>query len=133
MHGSVEEDQLRARASTRRRARSVPGGNMDAIKDTCSTAAPQGLNTPATSPTVPFMSRSQAEAVGMLDVQYCCDVGVGSGGRQLGYDTVLRHGYDLVHHREAGQTRTRNRDRTSATRSDTASNATSSSDGCRST
>ena len=36
----------------------------------------------------------------MLDIQYCCDVWVSYRGRQLGYDTVLRHGYDLVHHQE---------------------------------
>jgi hypothetical protein len=50
--------------------------------------------------TVPFMSREQAEAIGMLDVQYSCDVWVSYRGRQLGYETVLVHGYDLVHHQE---------------------------------
>ena len=50
--------------------------------------------------TVPFMSASQAEAIGMLDIQYSCDVWVSYRGRQLGYETVLRHGYDLVHHQE---------------------------------
>ena len=49
---------------------------------------------------VPFLSRYQAEVIGMLDIQYSCDVWVSYRGRQLGYETVLRHGYDLVHHQE---------------------------------
>ena len=50
--------------------------------------------------TVPFMSAKQAEKIGMLDIQYCCDVWVSYRGRQLGYETVLRHRYDLVHYQE---------------------------------
>jgi glycosyltransferase involved in cell wall biosynthesis len=50
--------------------------------------------------TVPFMSREQADAIGMIPVHYCSDVWVSYRGRQLGYETVLRHGYDLIHHRE---------------------------------
>lgn len=48
--------------------------------------------------TVPFCSREQIEAIGMIPTQYCCDVWVSYRGRQLGYETVLRHGYDLIHH-----------------------------------
>lgn len=50
--------------------------------------------------TVPFMSAKQAEMIGMVDLQYACDVWVSYRGRQLGYETVLAHGYDLVHHYE---------------------------------
>lgn len=50
--------------------------------------------------TVPFMSRGQAERIGMIDTQYACDVWVSYRGRQLGLETVLRHGYDLVHYQE---------------------------------
>jgi hypothetical protein len=50
--------------------------------------------------TVPFCSREQIEAIGMVPIHYGSDVWVSYRGRQLGYETVLRHGYDLVHHRE---------------------------------
>lgn len=50
--------------------------------------------------TVPFMSREQVEAIGILPTHYGCDVWVSHRGRQLGYETVLVHGYDLVHHQE---------------------------------
>ena len=36
----------------------------------------------------------------MIPTQYCCDVWVSYRGRQLGYETVLRHGFDLIHHQE---------------------------------
>jgi hypothetical protein len=48
--------------------------------------------------TVPFMSREQAERIDMIETQYACDVWVSYRGRQLGYETVLVHGYDLIHH-----------------------------------
>lgn len=48
--------------------------------------------------TVPFASREQIDRIGMLEVQYSCDVWVSYRGRQLGYETVLCHGYDLIHH-----------------------------------
>jgi hypothetical protein len=50
--------------------------------------------------TVPFCSREQIDAIGMVDTQYGCDMYVSHRGRQLGWDTVLVHGYDLVHHQE---------------------------------
>lgn len=50
--------------------------------------------------TVPFLNRRQAEQIGMIDTQYCCDVWVSYRGRQLGYQTVLCHGYDLMHYQE---------------------------------
>lgn len=50
--------------------------------------------------TVPFVSREQIERIGMLDVQYACDTWISYRGRQLGYETVLRHGWDLVHYQE---------------------------------
>ena len=59
---------------------------------------PQKDWTPVEYSTVPFLSREQAEAIGMLDVHYGSDVWVSLRGRQLGYETVLRHGYDVVHY-----------------------------------
>lgn len=47
---------------------------------------------------IPFMSREQSERIGMLPVQYAGDVWVSYRGRQLGYETVLRHGFDIKHH-----------------------------------
>lgn len=49
---------------------------------------------------VPFMSREQVERIGMLPVHYGSDVWVSYRGRQLGYETVLVHGFDLIHHQE---------------------------------
>ncbi len=56
--------------------------------------------TPVDFTTVPFASREQIDRIGMIATQYGCDVWVSHRGRQLGYETVLRHGYDLVHHQE---------------------------------
>lgn len=50
--------------------------------------------------TIPFMSAKQADEIGMLDVHYASDVWVSYRGRQLGYPTVLRHGFDVMHHGE---------------------------------
>lgn len=50
--------------------------------------------------TVPFLSWEQWEQIGMLDVHYCSDAWVSHRGRQLGYETVLRHDYRIVHHTE---------------------------------
>lgn len=48
--------------------------------------------------TVPFLSWGQWEQIGMLDVHYSSDVWVSERGRQLGYETILRHAYQLTHH-----------------------------------
>lgn len=48
--------------------------------------------------TVPFLSWEQWQRIGMLDVHYASDLWVSEYGRQLGYPTVLRHGYEIVHH-----------------------------------
>lgn len=61
---------------------------------------PQKDGRPVDYTTVPFMSAKQAEAIGMLPVHYASDVWVSYRGRQLGYPTVLRHGFDIIHHRE---------------------------------
>lgn len=50
--------------------------------------------------TVPFLSREQIDRIGMIPTQYACDTWVSHRGRQLGYETVLRHGYDFIHHQE---------------------------------
>ncbi len=50
--------------------------------------------------TVPFLSREQIDAIGMLPTQYAGDVWVSYRGRQLGYETVLRHGYEVRHWQE---------------------------------
>lgn len=50
--------------------------------------------------TVPFMSREQVDAIGMIPTQYACDTWASYRGRQLGYETVLRHGYDFIHYQE---------------------------------
>ncbi len=50
--------------------------------------------------TIPFLSREQIDAIGMLPTQYAGDVWVSYRGRQLGFETVLRHGYEVRHWQE---------------------------------
>jgi hypothetical protein len=47
--------------------------------------------------TIPFASREMIDEIGMLEIHYSSDVWVSYRGRQLGYKTVLRHGYDVRH------------------------------------
>jgi hypothetical protein len=73
------------------------GGDMEAIAHTIN--RPQKDGTPVDYTTIPFMSREQADAIGMVaDAHYATDVFVSYRGRQLGYETVLRHGFDVLHH-----------------------------------
>lgn len=76
------------------------GGDMDAYAHII--CRPQKDETPVDYTTIPFMSAKQAEEIGMLgDLHYCTDVWVSYRGRQLGYETVLRHGFDVRHWHEA--------------------------------
>jgi hypothetical protein len=61
---------------------------------------PQKDGTEVDYTTIPFMSSEQAEQIGMIDVHYASDVWVSYRGRQFGYPTVLRHGFDVIHHGE---------------------------------
>lgn len=47
---------------------------------------------------VPFLSREQADAIGMIDAHYKSDVYVSHRGRQLGYETVVRIPYAFKHY-----------------------------------
>lgn len=47
---------------------------------------------------MPFGSRAQIEAIGMIAAHYMTDVYWSHRGKQLGYDTVLRHDFRLIHH-----------------------------------
>jgi hypothetical protein len=75
------------------------GGDMNAFCHIIS--RPQRDWTPVDYTTVPFLSREHIDAIGMLEVHYASDVWVSYRGRQLGIESVLRHGFDIVHHREA--------------------------------
>ncbi len=75
------------------------GGDMDAWHHTIS--RPQRDRKPVDYTTIPFLSREWAEQIGMPeDLHYCCDVWVSYRARQLGIATILRHGYEIVHHQE---------------------------------
>lgn len=50
--------------------------------------------------TIPFLSRKAIDEIGMLEVHYGSDVWVSYRGRQLGYESVLRHGFEILHHQE---------------------------------
>jgi uncharacterized protein (DUF736 family) len=49
---------------------------------------------------LPFMSREQADQIGMIEAHYMTDVFVSYKGRQFGYPTVVTHGYEVTHHHE---------------------------------
>ena len=74
------------------------GGDMNALGHILARHVKD--NTEVDFTTVPFCSREQIKAIGMIPTQYGCDTWVSYRGRQLGYRTVLRHGYDLVHYQE---------------------------------
>lgn len=74
------------------------GGDMRAFGHLLARHTKDGIQVDFT--TVPFCSREQIEEIDMLPVHYGSDVWVSYRGRQLGYDTVLRHGFDLTHHQE---------------------------------
>lgn len=72
------------------------GGDMGAGAHLLTTIQPDWTEVGFT--TIPFLSWAQWSAIGMLDVHYGSDVWVSHRGRQLGVPTVLRHGYEIVHH-----------------------------------
>ncbi len=74
------------------------GGDMSAYEHLI--RRPQRDQTYVDYTTVPFLSREMAEQIGMIDTHYCSDVWVSYRGRQLGYQTMLRHGFDLRHWQE---------------------------------
>jgi hypothetical protein len=56
--------------------------------------------TPVDFTPMPFWSREQARKIRMIPAHYMTDVWASHRGRQLGYETVLRHDYRLIHHHE---------------------------------
>jgi len=56
--------------------------------------------TPVDFTPMPFWSREQARKIRMIPAHYMTDVWASHRGRQLGYETVLRHDYKLIHHHE---------------------------------
>lgn len=75
------------------------GGDMNKLHHAITVATAD--KTPVDYTTIPFMSRTWAEAVGMIpELHYCSDVWVSYRARQLGIETVLRHGFDVRHYRE---------------------------------
>jgi hypothetical protein len=74
------------------------GGDMNS--PACLITDIQADWTPVDFTVMPFWSREQARKIRMIPAHYLCDTWVSHRGRQLGYETVLRHGYHLVHHHE---------------------------------
>jgi len=56
--------------------------------------------TPVGFTPMPFWSREQARKIRMIPAHYMTDVWASHRGRHLGYETVLRHDYRLIHHHE---------------------------------
>ena len=74
------------------------GGDMKALHHL--STQPKKDGTPVDYTVVPFLSREQLDAIGLIPpTQYAGDVFVSYRGRQLGYETVLRH-YDVRHWQE---------------------------------
>lgn len=72
------------------------GGDMDELHHII--RRHQRDRSPVDYTTVPFMGRHQVHRIGLIPTHYACDVWVSYRGRQLGYETVLVHGYELEHH-----------------------------------
>lgn len=72
------------------------GGDMGRGQNLITTVQPDGTYCDFT--VVPFMSREQADAIGMVDSHYKSDVFVSHRGRQLGYETVVRIPYAFTHY-----------------------------------
>lgn len=70
------------------------GGGDDLIREMREDGSPVDFTT------VPFLSREQADRIGMIDSHYLADTFVSHRGRQLGIETVIVHGYEFVHHWE---------------------------------
>jgi hypothetical protein len=73
------------------------GGDMN--KPACLISEMQPDRTPVDFSVLPFFSREQADRIGMIGAHYMTDVYASHRGRQLGYETVVCHGYELIHHR----------------------------------
>lgn len=80
------------------------GGDMNA--PACLITEVQPDKTLVDFTTIPFFSREQADAIGMIAAHYMTDVYASHKGRQLGYETVLRHGYEFIHHHSNVKRRT---------------------------
>lgn len=74
------------------------GGDMNALGHLI--RRHQADRAPVDFTTVPFCTRKQIDKIGCIATQYGCDTYISYRGRQLGYETVLVHGYDLIHHQE---------------------------------
>jgi hypothetical protein len=72
------------------------GGDMNAPGCLLTDVQPDW--TPVDFTPMPFVSREQIRKVRMIDSHMMCDVWASHRGRQLGYETVLRHPYKLIHH-----------------------------------
>lgn len=73
------------------------GGDMNA--PACLISEIQPDKTPVDFTVLPFYSREQAGRIGMIPAHYLTDTFASHRGRVLGYETVVRHGYELTHHR----------------------------------
>ena len=80
------------------------GGDMNSPACLISTVLPDKTGVDFT--TIPFMSREQADRIGMLEIHYGADVWVSHRGRQLGYETVVRQDYAFIHHHSNVKRRT---------------------------
>jgi hypothetical protein len=73
------------------------GGDMSA--PACLISELQENGTEVDFSPVPFGSREQVEAIGMIEAQYETDTYFSHKGRELGWPTVVCHGYEFTHHR----------------------------------
>lgn len=74
------------------------GGDMSAPACLLSEIQPDW--TPVSFTPLPIIGREQLDEIGVLPIHYLSDVWISHRGRQLGYETVLRHDYRLIHHHE---------------------------------
>jgi GT2 family glycosyltransferase len=72
------------------------GGDMNAAG--CLLRDVQPDWTPVDFTPLPFVSRAQIKKIRMIEAHYMTDVYLSHKGRRLGYETVLRHDFRLIHH-----------------------------------
>ena len=74
------------------------GGDMGAPGCLLSDVQPDW--TPVDFTPLPFVSREQIKKIRMIEAHYMTDVYLSHKGRRLGYETVLRNNFRLIHHHE---------------------------------
>jgi hypothetical protein len=67
---------------------SIPGSMIERLQ-------PDGA--PVDYSGIPFLTREMYDQIGAVPIHYCSDTYISYVGRELGFETILRHGYRFTH------------------------------------